>query len=138
MKRMIHFWTVLLLLGTAACEDVARAKIDIGFLKEAASQIETMSPRSPARLSREEQVMLERYFKTVAYWIQYGEKNDRKKWAKLESRAELDCREIMISRNTWELLNASCEIDGFYLCPEEMKMYGRLLDRAKQLISSCH
>jgi hypothetical protein len=137
MKHFFKYFPGLAFFLIVGCEDTDKAKADFNYLKSARSKIEMLVPKSPSQLSADEKVLLEQYFKMIAYWIQYGEKSVKDTQKRFSLPKNMSCSDVFINRNDWRNISQYCEIEGLYLCPEEMKKYGELLDRAEQLVLEC-
>ena len=117
----------------AGCEDSKRAKEDLQFVTAAVVRIEALKTDHPSQWSAEEKYTLERYFRTLAFWLQKAEMQNKQ----MRLAGSPDCGQVLVAQSTWERLSRNCEFDGLYLCPQEMRRYDRLIGLAKKFFPQC-
>lgn len=137
LNNLISSAILVCLLFVIGCEDSKQAKLDFNYMKEAKIKIEVLHPNTPSEWSADEKLLLERYFKIFAYWVQYGEKNEKNAKKKFFLPENTTCADILVRISKWKDLSRNCQLDEFYICPEEMRKYEKLVDRAESLIAGC-
>lgn len=136
MKSITQFIGVFILtLILSGCEEERKAATELEYLKKAAQEINKIPSVSPAQWKLEEREAMEKYFRTLAFWIQDAEKASAGEGKALPSGT--NCRSIFVELSKWRELTRQCQRGSLYLCPEEMRNYESLVARAGKFLPDC-